>query len=192
MSTASLLQARFSASARSAAEWGLKYCHEGGKFPFPCPITPDRPQKKRKRELRSLTPLSLPARVDPTNLRITPADQAFVLQHESLFSCVLRFAQCVSFERCKRLARQAVDTEPTTTRPVTKVPVAFRHLRINEEAGTVGRGYEKSPETRTKSAFQGLFLWRKEKKRRFLKIQAIYASLFALASPRGFEPLSTA
>lgn len=40
------------------------------------------------------------------------------------------FCSCISFERCKRLARQAVDTEPTTSRPVTKASAAFRLLLI--------------------------------------------------------------
>ena len=113
-----------------------------------------------------------------------------MVQHESLFSCVLRFAQCVSFELCKRLARQAVDTEPTTTRPVTKVPVAFRLLLI--EVRVVGKGDKKSPEIRTESAVQGFLVWKKRKSVETCSEKHAATLDSVLASPRGFEPLSTA
>ena len=91
----------------------------------------------------------------------------------------------------ERLARQAVSAEPTTTRPATNVPAAFR-LCVTA-TGIVGKGHKKSPETRKGSAFQGVNLMKKAKKRRCLKIQTTYAFKRALlASPRGFEPLSTA
>ena len=60
---------------------------------------PDRPWKKRKTELRSLTPLSLSARVNPQNLRMLP-QIAPVLEHRSFFLLAysfLRFAPAIEF-----------------------------------------------------------------------------------------------
>ena len=66
---------------------------------------PDRPWKKRKTELRSLTPLSLSARVNPTNLRITPADSSCAPTQElfsfglTVFSGSLQRLSFLLFER---------------------------------------------------------------------------------------------